>query len=148
MRIDVRLPQAGPSSTSSSSSKTATTAITCPPVAQLSPSGELVLIELQGALELEGLDAAQPQVIGMLTFEGPQQNKPVLLISHHRLYGKIVDMHQPLAILQKHKRKLPASLRDGGDRSSPAAKRHWLEQPWTSDVESGGEGGSGAEGEG
>ncbi|KAE8268669.1 hypothetical protein A4X09_0g3672 [Tilletia walkeri] len=133
MRIDVRLPSAGPSASSSNGSSSKD-AITSPPIAKLSPSGELVLIELQGALELEGLDAANPQTIGMLTFEGPKQDKPVLLISHHRLYGKFVDLHQPLAILQKHQREPPASL-----DSSPSAKRRWLEQPWTSDVESDGE---------
>ncbi|KAE8250862.1 hypothetical protein A4X13_0g4315 [Tilletia indica] len=136
MRIDIRLPSAGPSASSSNgSSSSSKDAITSPPIAKLSPSGELVLIELQGALELEGLDAANPQTIGMLTFEGPKQDKPVLLISHHRLYGKFVDLHQPLAILQKHQREPPASL-----DSSPSAKRRWLEQPWTSDVESDGEG--------
>ncbi|KAE8234404.1 hypothetical protein CF326_g555 [Tilletia indica] len=134
MRIDVRLPSAGPSASSSNGSSSSKDTITSPPIAKLSPSGELVLIELQGALELEGLDAANPQTIGMLTFEGPKQDKPVLLISHHRLYGKFVDLHQPLAILQKHQREPPASL-----DSSPSAKRRWLEQPWTSDVESDGE---------
>ncbi|KAK0527516.1 hypothetical protein OC842_004845 [Tilletia horrida] len=136
MRIDVRLPLPGAQSVSADA---APAGITCPPIAKLASTGELVMIELQGALEFEGLDAGASQLIGTLTFEGPQLSRPILLVSHHRLYGKFVDLHQPLAILQKHQREPPA----GFDTSSPSAKRRWLEQPWTSDVESGGEGDDG-----
>ncbi|KAL9941084.1 hypothetical protein V8E36_000572 [Tilletia maclaganii] len=129
MRIDVRLP--APSAPGSRASSTSSS----PPIAKLAGTGELVMIELQGALEFEELDPTAAQLIGTLTFEGPQQSRPILLIAHHRLYGKFVDVHQPLAVLRKHERDLPASL----DQTSPGAKRRWLEQPWTSDVESGNE---------
>ncbi|KAK0564968.1 hypothetical protein OC861_004012 [Tilletia horrida] len=128
MRIDVRLPLPA----ASGSSAGANSEITCPQIAKLAGTGELILVELQGSLELEGLDPSTSQMIGTLTFEGPQADKPVLLVSHHRLYGKFVDLHQPLAVLQKFSREPPASI----DRS-PSAKRRWLEQPWTSDLESG-----------
>lgn len=39
-----------------------------PPLARLSPSGELVLVELQGSLEMDGLDEAGGQTIGVLRF--------------------------------------------------------------------------------
>lgn len=36
-----------------------------------------------------------------------KQDKPTLLLSHHRLEGKLVNLPKPLAVIQKRKRVLP-----------------------------------------
>ena len=75
-----------------------------PPLARLSPSGELVLIELQGALEMEGRNPEGGQTIGKLTFPAGREDQPVLQISHHCLEGKLIKLTRPLAILEKRTR--------------------------------------------
>ncbi|KAI3625529.1 hypothetical protein CBS9595_000890 [Malassezia furfur] len=80
-----------------------------PPLARLSPNGELVLVELQGSLEMDGVDPEGGQTIGVLRFpEGREvrampltQDKPILQISHHLLEGKIVSLPRPIAVLEK-----------------------------------------------
>lgn len=39
-----------------------------PPLARLTPNGELVLVELQGSLEMDGVDPEGGQTIGVLRF--------------------------------------------------------------------------------
>ena len=102
-------------------------------LARLSPNGELILIELQGALEMAGMDEANAgaHVIGALTFEQGisvswtrtiqttrsdsrrrAQEHPVLTISHHRLEGKVVTLQKPLAVLEKKSREISADRTD------------------------------------
>lgn len=87
------------------------------PLARLSPSGELVLVEMQGTLEMEGVDPRGGETIGTISFPKNNESKPVLQISHHRLEGSIVKLRKPLAVLEKRVRKrgeeqevCPASL--------------------------------------
>lgn len=72
-----------------------------PPLARLSPGGELVLVELQGSLEMDGMDPQGGQTIGTLRFPPGQEDKPILQVSHHRLEGKLVKLTRPLAVLEK-----------------------------------------------
>ncbi|WFC94338.1 hypothetical protein MBRA1_000968 [Malassezia brasiliensis] len=72
-----------------------------PPLARLSPNGELVLVELQGSLEMDGVDPEGGQTIGVLRFPEGREDKPVLQISHHLLEGKIVTLPRPIAVLEK-----------------------------------------------
>ncbi|KAG6835502.1 hypothetical protein H0H93_000764 [Arthromyces matolae] len=65
---------------------------------------EVVLIELQGALEV---DSNQPnerdgKLVGKLNFE-ESTNKSTLLIGHHLLEGKISNIPKPLAVLVRSK---------------------------------------------
>ncbi|CAO1629386.1 unnamed protein product [Jaminaea pallidilutea] len=92
----------GAGSSSSSSSAPA-------PLLALSPEGELVLIELQGSLEMENISAAngdggEGQTIGELIWGSRAEDRPTLLLSHHRLEGKLVNLAKPLAVLEKRQR--------------------------------------------
>ncbi|KAI9059075.1 hypothetical protein FKP32DRAFT_1580677 [Trametes sanguinea] len=67
---------------------------------------ELVLVELQGALEVEG--SKDGQLVGKLRVDSATK-KPTLLIGHHLLEGKLVNLSKPLAVM--HRRE-PASSPD------------------------------------
>ncbi|PWN93089.1 hypothetical protein FA10DRAFT_263790 [Acaromyces ingoldii] len=99
MRINVELPLASTSSLASQPSSSVP-----PPLVQLAPSGELALIELQGRLEMDDVDASGGQVLAKLEFSAGREDRPTLLISHHRLEGKIVSLPRPLAVLEKKRR--------------------------------------------
>ncbi|EIN09965.1 hypothetical protein PUNSTDRAFT_65900 [Punctularia strigosozonata HHB-11173 SS5] len=58
-------------------------------------SDELVLIELQGELETEGVK--DNQVVGTLKLD--ENDKPTLMIGYHLLEGKLVNLSKPLAVL-------------------------------------------------
>ncbi|KAI0352434.1 hypothetical protein OH77DRAFT_1409171 [Trametes cingulata] len=76
-----------------------------PPTRRLPPqlvqfgSEELVLIELQGALDVEG--NKDNQLVGKLRVD-PATKKPTLLIGHHLLEGKLVNLSKPLAVLHRN----------------------------------------------
>jgi len=61
-------------------------------------NGDLVLIELQGSLEVQG--SADTKIVGTLEID-PKTNKPSLAIGPHLLEGKIVSLPTPLAIMTK-----------------------------------------------
>ena len=90
-----------------------------PPLVRLSPSGELVLVEMQGTLEMEGGDPRGGETIGTLTFPPGREEKPILQISHHGLEGTIVKLRKPLAVLQK--RTAPRSRQPASPPTSPTA---------------------------
>ena len=75
-------------------------AATCPPLMRLSPTGELVLIELQGTLEMVG-ESTDRDTLGTLSFPAGREGQPVLQIAHHRLEGHFVQLRKPLAVLEK-----------------------------------------------
>ncbi|KAH9887638.1 Ctf8-domain-containing protein [Cubamyces lactineus] len=60
---------------------------------------ELVLIDLQGALDVEG--NKDGQLVGKLRID-PATKKPTLLIGHHLLEGKLVTLPRPLGVLHRH----------------------------------------------
>lgn len=110
MRIHLNLPSASPSSSSTptdASSSTLRSAAPAPLTA-LTPNGELILIELQGALEIENQSPSGGQQLGTISFEPTRPDRPVLMISHHRLEGKFVNLVKPLAVLEKKVR--PSSV--------------------------------------
>lgn len=100
-------------------------ASSCPPLVRLAPDGQLVLIELQGSLEMVGGDSTGGHTVATLSFPPGRevrrclQNKPVLQISHHRLEGSIVQLRKPLAVLEK--RVVPVDGAETPPPSSPAA---------------------------
>ncbi|TDL25684.1 hypothetical protein BD410DRAFT_716936 [Rickenella mellea] len=70
---------------------------------------EVVLIELQGALQVEGDRAGQQ--VGKLHFANDDE-KPTLTIGHHLLEGKVVKLPKPLAVLYKRQASTPGALDD------------------------------------
>jgi len=64
-------------------------------------NGNLVLIELQGFLEVKG-GSMDSQTVGTLEID-PKTNKPSLVIGPHFLEGKIVSLPTPLAVMEKKK---------------------------------------------
>lgn len=63
---------------------------------------EIVLVELQGTLEVESNHPKERngKLVGTLKID-EITNKPTLLIGHHLLEGKIVSLPKPLAILHR-----------------------------------------------
>ncbi|KDQ22142.1 hypothetical protein PLEOSDRAFT_1079627 [Pleurotus ostreatus PC15] len=66
---------------------------------------EVVLIELQGALEVETTKPGEHdgKVVGRLTID-EVTSKPKLMIGHHLLEGKIATLAKPLAVLHRANR--------------------------------------------
>ncbi|KAI6042909.1 Ctf8-domain-containing protein [Pisolithus marmoratus] len=62
---------------------------------------ELILIELQGTLDVEGSEKADKdgQLIG--TLNTTDMNRPTLTIGYHLLEGKVVNLAKPLGVLHK-----------------------------------------------
>ncbi|SPO23756.1 uncharacterized protein UTRI_03726_B [Ustilago trichophora] len=107
MRIHLNLPTA---STSGSSSTSNLLSAAPAPLTALTPHGELILIELQGSLEIENQSSSGGQILGTISFEPTRPDRPVLMISHHRLEGKFVNLVRPLAVLEK-------KVRGGGSKA-------------------------------
>ncbi|XP_012266611.1 chromosome transmission fidelity protein 8 homolog [Athalia rosae] len=62
-------------------------------------SNEWAIIELQGELQSRSNQALNDQFIGDLHFK--KNGTPILMIGHHILYGKEVNLEKPYAVLQK-----------------------------------------------
>ncbi|KAJ7158453.1 Ctf8-domain-containing protein [Mycena filopes] len=86
---------------SSSSSSSTNTPHLPPALAQISHS-ELVLIELQGALEVECTSDRERdgRLVGRLCVDDAGK-KPTLMIGHHLLEGKVAQLPKPLAVLRR-----------------------------------------------
>jgi hypothetical protein len=74
------------------------------PLIKLAPSNELVMIELQGSLDIDDPDAEGGQALAEIEFHPGREDKPTLLISHHRLEGKLVTLTKPFVVLERKKR--------------------------------------------
>jgi len=63
---------------------------------------ELVLIELQGSLDVECTDNSERdgQMVGTFRLD-EGSSKPTLAIGHHLLEGKIVSLPKPLGVIQR-----------------------------------------------
>jgi len=63
---------------------------------------EVVLVELQGSLDVECNDPSERngKLIGKLRIDN-STNKPTLIIGHHLLEGKISILPKPLAVLHR-----------------------------------------------
>ncbi|KAL7633846.1 UNVERIFIED_CONTAM: hypothetical protein RMT77_015802 [Armadillidium vulgare] len=64
-----------------------------------SDSTEWVLVELQGDLESRTQEPMKGKFIGDLSFT--KKGVPVLIIGHHILYGKVVEMNKPFIVIRK-----------------------------------------------
>ncbi|XP_022338440.2 chromosome transmission fidelity protein 8 homolog [Crassostrea virginica] len=60
---------------------------------------EWAIVDLQGSLETRQPVPLGGKFVGDLHFT--KQNVPILIIGHHILYGKIVDMEKPYAVIVK-----------------------------------------------
>ncbi|CCA68902.1 hypothetical protein PIIN_02762 [Serendipita indica DSM 11827] len=74
-----------------------------PPAVASIGFNELVLLELQGSIEIEGDYAGE--TIGMLDMS--IESKPTLRIGHHLLEGKLTGLPKPLAVLKSNKTAEP-----------------------------------------
>ncbi|KAF8917238.1 Ctf8-domain-containing protein [Mucidula mucida] len=72
-----------------------------PSVAKVSHD-EIVLVELQGTLDVESTYEGERdgKLVGQLTLDDDLK-RPTLRIGHHLLEGKIVTLKKPLAIMHK-----------------------------------------------
>jgi len=63
---------------------------------------ELVLIELQGSLDVECTDSSERdgQMVGTFRLD-EGSSKPTLAIGHHLLEGKIVSLPKPFGVIQR-----------------------------------------------
>jgi len=84
-----------------------------PQIAKLG-NDDLVLIELQGALDVECTENSERngQVVGTFRFD-EGSSKPTLAIGHHLLEGKIVSLPKPLGVIQRSTAPSPHSSLQG-----------------------------------
>lgn len=61
------------------------------------------MIDLQGDLETRKPVPLQGKFIGDLHFT--KQDQPILIIGHHILYGKVVQLEKPFVILTKEQQQ-------------------------------------------
>lgn len=82
---------------------------------------EVVLIELQGSLEVEctNITESDGKLIGKLKID---ENKPTLLIGHHLLEGQITTLTKPIAVLHR-KSALSPRRADSGKENHASDKQ-------------------------
>jgi len=107
-------------------SSSAISGASLPPQLAQFGTDELVLIEMQGTLESDNDKAGQ--TVGKLTID-EKTKKSTLLIGHHLLEGKLVNLPKPLAILHRPPRppldedEDEASAEDNIERDWSGAKK-------------------------
>ncbi|XP_011451691.2 chromosome transmission fidelity protein 8 homolog [Crassostrea angulata] len=77
---------------------------------------EWAIVDLQGSLETRQPVPLGGKFVGDLHFT--KQNVPILIIGHHILYGKIVDMEKPFAVIVKDESSETATDRDTDKNTS------------------------------
>ncbi|KAK7690444.1 hypothetical protein QCA50_005542 [Cerrena zonata] len=106
------------------SSSTSSTCTFPPALAQFG-SDELILVELQGSLEVEGDNIGA--TVGKLSVD-PSTKKPTLLIGHHLLEGKLVNLPKPLAVL--HNSPLQNTANDESNSMSVDGESKGSSKSW------------------
>ena len=72
---------------------------------------ESFMIEMQGDLESRNKEQLEGKFIGDLHYT--KDGTPIMIIGHHILYGKVVDMEKPMVTLEKTQAN--TALRDDGE---------------------------------
>ncbi|KAG8908369.1 hypothetical protein FRB99_007297 [Tulasnella sp. 403] len=75
-------------------------AVPLPPTLARLGSDEIVLIELQGSLDIDGEQNDVEEIVGTLGLDSP--DRPTLTIGHHLLEGKIATLQKPFAVLSRN----------------------------------------------
>lgn len=70
--------------------------------------GEWAIIELQGDLESRAGGTFDSQFIGDLHYT--RTDVPVLIVGHHILYGKEINLEKPFAVLEKQSSQLQRNI--------------------------------------
>ncbi|KAG2348046.1 hypothetical protein BDR05DRAFT_957696 [Suillus weaverae] len=83
---------------------------------------ELVLVELQGTLDIECDEdtTKDGQFVGKLNLK--DANKPTLIVGHHLLEGKVVTLPKPLGVMHRKESSKRHSYPGDGDHSSRLAE--------------------------
>ena len=74
-----------------------------------SAPGEMFIIEMQGDLESRNKEHLEGKFIGDLHYN--KDGTPIMIIGHHILYGKAVNLDKPLVTLEK----IQVAIKDGSD---------------------------------
>ncbi|XP_068697458.1 chromosome transmission fidelity protein 8 homolog [Montipora capricornis] len=72
-----------------------------------------IIIELQGTLETKEDVSLEGKCIGDLHFDA--KGTPMLIIGHHLLHGKVMDLDKPYAVLHKKSNVLENDSSRKGD---------------------------------
>ncbi|KII85100.1 hypothetical protein PLICRDRAFT_331314 [Plicaturopsis crispa FD-325 SS-3] len=112
MIIPINIPASGSSTTPK-----------LPPQLATLGNDEVVLIELQGALEVEcnAPTDRDGQMVGKLRMD-EGSGKPTLFIGHHLLEGKIVTLPKPIAVIHRPARSSQPTDEEGGEGEEGGAQ--------------------------
>ena len=92
-----------------------------------SAPGETFMIEMQGDLESRNKEQLEGKFIGDLHYT--KDGTPVMIIGHHILYGKVVELEKPLVTLEKS--QVTKDLRISEDSEEMMDVDSHLEEPKT-----------------
>ena len=92
-----------------------------------SAPGETFMIEMQGDLESRNKEQLEGKFIGDLHYT--KDGTPVMIIGHHILYGKVVELEKPLVTLEKSQVAKDLRIREDSEEMMDVDSH--LEEPKT-----------------
>ncbi|EKM78635.1 hypothetical protein AGABI1DRAFT_74994 [Agaricus bisporus var. burnettii JB137-S8] len=95
-----------------------------PPILAKISNDEVVLIELQGKLEVPQSSNKNGQLVGELKLDETDSRKATLMIGHNLLEGTIVQLSKPLAILHRSGAEIDSSGVSSKDGDEEEEEKH------------------------